>query len=405
MASTTKKPCARCQRTVPHTNFYKVKEANEEFPDGYLSVCKDCLGNVFKSTEPGTFMYILRAIDIPWIPCEYRNVQQKNATAQNPNKITILGKYIMKMKLVQFKSFGFFDSEAAQAKFEQEPYWDSIENYNYSLPIDTVPSSSDLRGDPLIGASIPRPQDAPAGEVLRVMGEGFDKSFLMGGPSAAAIAAPELLPGVDYQLPEANLEFELDETELRYLVAKWGPTYNRSQLISLERKYVEMCEDYDIRTSSHKDYLTKYCQCSLRYDELLGAADLEGARKASTMYSSINKDAGFQPIQDKEQENDYLNAVSFLVKLAEEQGPIPRYDNSADPDIVDITLKDIKLWQKSLVEDDDTLLDRYALAKEELARQDELVHREDYEDDDEPLYGVDTGVYNSLDEEVLSDWK
>ena len=60
---------------------------------------------------------------------------------------------------------------------------------------------------------------------------------------------------IDSQLK--TLENSLTQEEINYLVLKWGVAYNRTQLLTLEKMYLEMCEDYDIRTTSQKDYLKK----------------------------------------------------------------------------------------------------------------------------------------------------
>ena len=209
---------------------------------------------------------------------------------------------------------------------------------------------------------------------------------------------------IDSQLK--TLENSLTQEEINYLVLKWGMAYNRTQLLTLEKMYLEMCEDYDIRTTSQKDYLKKYCVASMRYDECLAAQDYEAARKASGMFTNINKEAGFQPIQNQGSNEEYMNAVSYLVKLAESEGPISKdlWKEYIDypEDIVDLSIKDIKHWQKELVANDDTIMERYNLAKQELEEQDALVNNgklSDEEDEEDTLNGIDISYYDDLEDE------
>ena len=372
-----KKVCARCKKTYPLEKYYKTRTL-EVYSDGYLPVCKNCLENTYKATDPASFMHILKAIDVPWVPSEYRTIYNKNVKPNAPNSLSILGKYIMKMKLVQYNKYGFMDSAEAQEKYEQPEYYDSIENYNYDISLDEPVNFSSSKSNFSLE---PVTQDN--------LSEG----------ARMAINPEE----IDSQLK--TLENSLTQEEINYLVLKWGMAYNRTQLLTLEKMYLEMCEDYDIRTTSQKDYLKKYCVASMRYDECLAAQDYEAARKASGMFTNINKEAGFQPIQNQGSNEEYMNAVSYLVKLAESEGPIGKdlWKDYMDypEDIVDLSIKDIKHWQKELVANDDTIMERYNLAKQELEEQDALVNNGKLSDEEEEdnLNGIDLSYYDDLEDE------
>ncbi len=372
-----KKVCARCKKTYPVDKFYKTKTL-ETYKDGYLPVCKSCLENTYKATDPASFMHILKAVDVPWVPSEYRTIYNKNVKPNSPNSLSILGKYIMKMKLIQYNKYGFMDSAEAQEKYEQPEYYDSIENYNYDIPLEEPTNFSSSKSNFSLD---PITQDN--------LSEGDRMSI-----------NPE---EVNSQLK--TLENSLTQEEINYLVLKWGMSYNRTQLLTLEKMYLEMSEDYDIRTASQKDYLKKYCVASMRYDECLAAQDYEAARKASGMFTNINKEAGFQPIQNQGSNEEYMNAVSYLVKLAESEGPISKdlWKDYMDypEDIVDLSIKDIKHWQKELVANDDSIMERYSLAKQELEEQDALVKNGKLSDEEEEdsLNGIDLSYYDDLESE------
>ena len=75
--------------------------------------------NVF---DPSTFTWIFKELDIPWVEKEW-NVLRDRAYAKDPNKITpqsVIGKYISKMKLKQWKDCGWADTERLQAEAEEE---------------------------------------------------------------------------------------------------------------------------------------------------------------------------------------------------------------------------------------------------------------------------------------------
>ena len=371
--ATEKKTCSHCGKQQGIANYYKTK-TTEIYEDGCLPVCKSCLENNFRATDPASFMHILKAIDVPWIPSEYRAIYNKNVKPTAPNSISILGKYIMKMKLVQYKEFGFLQSKEAQEKYETKENYDPIENYNYNRPLETpsnfTSSKSNFNLEERDFTSYREDQ-----EVLRNMDEEEKES--------ETLYTPE---------------------EKHYLYSKWGRGYDLPQLLILEKLYLEMCEDFDIRTATQKDYLKKYCVASLRYDECLANQDYESAKKASSMFTNINKEAGFQPIQNQNANENYLNAVSYMVKLAESEGPINSrlWQDYIDypEDIIDLSIKDIKLWQQQLVANDDSIMSRYAEAYSELQEQDKLLEEEDFGEDDKPqddLNGIDLGYYDQLE--------
>lgn len=379
------KVCKRCHKTYAEDKFYRTRKDSQEYEDDLLPVCKTCMENNFKASDPNTFMHYLKALDIPWIPSEYRSIYNKNVKPSAPNSIAIFGKYIMKMKLKQFSQYNFFDSQEAQEKLEAPENYDSIENYNYNLPLDKV--------------------------VFNPVKENnfhLEEVELSSRPAAETMIDQALLDEIDEEnanRDNVNVTSHLTRDDLKYLILKWGRAYSTEQLITLEISYLEMCEDFDIRTSTEKNYLKKYCKASMRYEENLDSLDFANAQKVSSMFTNINKEAGFQPIQNKGQDDDYLNSVSFLVKLAESKGPIGKdlFKEYLDypEDIVDLSIKDIKKWQRDLVRDDDTIMDRFAIAKQELEKQDALVNNGEVGSDNEEedlIKSIDMNFYEDLED-------
>lgn len=63
--------------------------------------------------DPNTFVWLLEEYDVPWLPWEWDSLREK-AYAKNPKKkndTTVFGKYLSKMKLKQFKDYGWKDTE------------------------------------------------------------------------------------------------------------------------------------------------------------------------------------------------------------------------------------------------------------------------------------------------------
>jgi hypothetical protein len=65
--------------------------------------------------NPDTFLWILEELDVPWVPDEWNAVMAKYA--KDPAKLTgtsILGRYLSRMKLKQYKDFRWADNAFVQ---------------------------------------------------------------------------------------------------------------------------------------------------------------------------------------------------------------------------------------------------------------------------------------------------
>ena len=87
-------------------------------------MCKKCLTMHVNSWDPETYLWILQEVDVPYVPDEWNKLLE--TYGKNPEKVTgmtILGKYLSKMKLKQFKEYRFehteFLQQLADAKLEQ----------------------------------------------------------------------------------------------------------------------------------------------------------------------------------------------------------------------------------------------------------------------------------------------
>ena len=123
--------CLKCGKTMDEaTQFYTYKNGDK------TSMCKKCLTMHIDNKDPETFLWILKDMDVPYVPAEW-NVLYERAYAKDKNKIngmSVIGKYLSKMKLKQWKEYGWEDTEklkvlneekeklqqAERAKFEED---------------------------------------------------------------------------------------------------------------------------------------------------------------------------------------------------------------------------------------------------------------------------------------------
>ena len=110
-----------------------------------------------------------------------------------------------------------------------------------------------------------------------------------------------------------------------------------------------MMQSYDIQGAGHMDTLKLVCKTSLKANQLLDIGDVDGAQKMIKMYDSMMKSGKFTAAQNKAEQGEYVDSVSEIVKLCEEQGFIPRYYTDGPQDKVDKVLLDTQQYVRNLV--------------------------------------------------------
>ena len=90
--------CTCCKKTLDEKQFFKTSRTDKH-PTGMLPECKTCLAMRVDDTDPMTFLPILKEVDVPYIPSEWRKLLMKKSAKAG----SIVGKYISLMHLNQYK--------------------------------------------------------------------------------------------------------------------------------------------------------------------------------------------------------------------------------------------------------------------------------------------------------------
>ena len=104
--------CERCNRTMGADQFYTSNNLEKYPNDGKLPQCKKCITMLVDNWNPETYMWILQEIDVPYVPDEWSKLMVKYG--RDKSKLTgmsILGRYLSKMKLKQYRDYRWKDSE------------------------------------------------------------------------------------------------------------------------------------------------------------------------------------------------------------------------------------------------------------------------------------------------------
>lgn len=310
--------CKKCNRTMAAEQFYGSNN-KEKYPEGKLDICKKCLTMHVNNWDPETYVWILKECDVPYVPDEWSKLLE--TYGRNPEKMTgmtILGKYLSKMKLKQFKDYRYehteFLQELANNKLEQ-----TMKRQGYDAAEITMAIEKNKIAVPEGGFVEPAFQETVVEDYFAQQSGG-----------------------------EEDFVDDLTEEDRTYLRLKWGKTYKPEEWVKLEQLYEEMMASYDVQGAGHIDTLKLLCKTSLKANQLIDMGDIEGFQKMSKVYDSLMKSGKFTAQQNKEN-GEFVDAIGQLVEICEKEGFIPRYYIDKPNDRVDETLADMKGYTKTLV--------------------------------------------------------
>lgn len=381
--------CDKCKKTIAEKEFYGSNNT-EKYPDGKLNTCKKCLTMHVDNWDPETFLWILQECDVPYVPDEWNKLLAKYGQDRSKvTGVTIIGRYLSKMKLKQWKEYRWqhnqFLQELADKKTEE-----AMKRAGY---------------DAAEIAQVVMEQRAtlPEGDVEVPV---YNDSYNMIGSDAGWGSKPQ----DDYfDSGDSEIEEDLTDEDRRFLRLKWGKAYKPEEWVRLEQLYQEMKKSYDIQGAGHEDVLKLVCKASLKTNQLLDIGDIDGAQKMSKMYDMLMKSGKFTAAQNKAAEGEFLSSISEFVVLCEREGFIPRYYTDGPKDKVDETILDLKAYTHSLVVEEmnlGNLIENAVkqMAIEEAKEEDEDIEEELTFDELEALKDEDFEEYNEfLEEQELDD--
>ena len=330
--------CEKCGRTMNENQFYTYKDGRK------TELCKKCLTMHVDNFNPDTFLWLLEKMDVPYVPNEW-NVLRDRAYEKDPNKMngmSVFGKYLSKMKLKQWKDYGWEDSEKLQALEEEK---------KKALIIHNEQNKENWK------------EKYENGEISEA-----EYKTMTSVPLQAANQVPGVLVGsIGSNNPFNEVNFisqeelpdpteELTDDDKVYLAMKWGRMYTPREWIELEQSYDEMMNSFDIQDADTINTLMFICKTKLKMNQALDSADIEGFQKLSKVYNDLRKSAKFTAAQNKEEKKDFVDCVGNLVAYCEKEGgAIPKYELKTDLDIVDTVINDLKRYTKDLIYEDKAL--------------------------------------------------
>ena len=384
------KLCQKCGKMLDEdTQFYTYKDGTK------TEMCKKCLTMHIDNFDESTYLWLLEKMDVPYIPEEW-NVLRERAYAKNPNLngMSVFGKYLSKMKLKQYKQYGWADTDKLNALNDEKRAIQKKEREKFEEEIKKQFEAGEI---------------GEAEYKTMISAETQNKEYM-----SRPIAQPEF--SQDKYFSENNeivqeqmnsLISELTQEDKKVLAMKWGVLYRPEEWIELEKDYNNMMNSFDIQDADTINTLILICKTNLKMNQALDAGDIEGYQKLSKVSESLRKSAKFTAAQNKEQKNDYVDCVGELVTMCEKDGFIPRFETDIPQDKVDLTLKDMENYLYKLVTQDLGFGQQIEDALKKIQIQKEMNENvEDILDDDDPTTLIDQDYeefYNSVSEQKEQD--
>ena len=372
--------CEKCNRTMNADQFYGSNNT-DKYPEGKLHKCKKCTTMHVDNFNPDSYLWILQECDVPYVPEEWNKLLASYGKDRSKlTGTTIVGRYLSKMKLKQFRDYRWKDTEFLQ-EVANKRIEETMKRQGYE--------AAEI-AQALATASVPIPQ----GEIeIPVYQEANDNSFLSSGDDYFA----EQSGGAD------DFVDDLTEEDRTYLRLKWGKTYKPEEWIRLEQLYEEMMASYDVQGAGHIDTLKLVCKTSLKANQLIDIGDIEGFQKMSKVYDSLMKSGKFTAAQNKAESGEFIDSIGELVALCEREGFIPRYYIDEPNDKVDRTLQDLQSYTRDLINEETNLsaMIEHALREIEKDKENESKLESDDGTDDEEAF--ESSLFADDAEKVLRD--
>lgn len=375
--------CEKCNRTMNAESFYTSNNLEKYPNDGKLKQCKKCITMHVDNWNPDTYLWILQEIDVPYVPEEWNKLLAKYGTDRAKlTGMSILGRYLSKMKLKQYKDY----------RWEHTEHLQNLANKKIEETMKRSGYDREQIDEALTKATF----TVPEGELLPPP-----------PPSDDTWDAPAADSTISQQI-EAEMISDLTEEDRRYLCLKWGKSYRPDEWIRLEELYEQMINSYDIQQAGDINTLKLACKSSLKANQLLDLGDIDGAQKATKMYESMMKAGKWTAQQNKTEENELIDSVGELVAICERDGFIPKFFVDGPKDKADRVLQDMQKYTKDLIENESGLtvmMERAVTQIEEEEARIKAAAELGEEADEEAMFNYDKPAFELEDYSEFKDFE
>ena len=326
--------CKKCGKSLAEMKFYTRSDGTR------MDLCKECLTMHIDNFNPDTYLWILQEADVPYLEEEWNSIRSKEFDKkQRLTGMSVIGKYLGKMKLNQWNKYhwadsAFLESQKAVKKEKEEEEKQKYEEHMKDLFQRGNISEAEYKT--LVSAETQN-KDVIENAVNNSAEPKFEKFYL------------------DEELINGEVD-ELTNEDKIALATKWGRLYKPFEWIQLEKSFNDMMNSFDIHDADTMNTLILICKTNLKMNQALDAGDFEGYQKLSKTSNDLRKSANFTAAQNKKENGDFVDSVGELVAYCEKYGgAIPEYKIDTPLDIIDKIVKDLKDYTKELIYEDASL--------------------------------------------------
>ena len=333
---------------MAEVNFYTYKNGSK------AEMCKACMTMHVNNWEPETFLWILEKFDVPYIPSEWNTLRDR-AYTKDPYKMTgmsVVGKYLSKMKLKQWMGKTWADGEAIREEIAQRAENNTNVNKVSQEQVEEMREAmergeiSEAQYKTYAEIYQPKPESAPPSPTFAPVSAGV----------APQSATPSPYPINDnpFEVVElVDVGAELTQEDKIYLAMKWGRLYSAAEWVALEQLYNEYMESFDIQDANRNETLKMICKTTLKMNSAIDSGDIDGYQKLSRVYDAMIKSAKFTEAQKKDKDSTSFDSIGELVDFCEKKsGQIPKFEINYPLDIIDKVINDLKTYTNTLIKED-----------------------------------------------------
>lgn len=220
----------------------------EKYPEVKVDQCKQCMTMHVDNWNPDTYLWILQECDVPYVPEEWNKLLATYGKDKSKvTGVTIVGRYLSKMKLKQWKDYRWKDTAFLQ-ELADKNMEEAMKRQGFAaVEIELAKRQGHV---PIPEGELTEPTPPPQTENPYAVTE-------------------------DYFAKQSGIEINIDLTDedKTYLCLKWGKAYKPNEWVSLEQLYNEMLESYDIQAAGDINTLKLACKTSLKANQLLDMGD------------------------------------------------------------------------------------------------------------------------------------
>lgn len=366
--------CEKCKKAMRGDMFYSSNNL-EKYPlEGKFHQCKACMTLHVDNYNPDTYLWILQEADVPYVPEEWMKLLAKFGKDKTKlTGMTIVGRYLSKMKLKQWCDYRWSDTAHLQ-ELDKMRVKQAMKSQGRSAS-EIAQQMEEMSFEVPNNLSIPQYDDEP---IL----------------SAEIANEPE-----DYFSQQANVpevEIDLTEEDRTYLCLKWGKCYKPEEWVKLEQLYENMVNSYDVQTAGHIDTLKLICKTSLKANQLIDIGDIEGFQRVSKVYDGLMKSGNFTAAQNKAETGEFVDSIGELIELCEKDGYIERFYVESPNDKVDFVIQDMQRYTRTLIEEETNL----SLMVEKALKTNEQEDTNEATDNDDILFEDGDSVIEEIENSI-----